>query len=63
MTFRDEGRPFNPLDNPADPDDYDLDTQIGGLGRLIAFGFVDDVSYAYEDSRNVLALKFKISHP
>ena len=59
MTFRDEGRPFNPLDNPADPDDYDLDTQIGGLGRLIAFRFVDDVSYAYEDSRNVLVLRIK----
>lgn len=56
MTFQDEGAPFNPLNNQTDTDDYDLDTQIGGLGRLIAFGFADDVTYEYKDSRNILNL-------
>lgn len=58
MTFQDEGAPFNPLNNQTDTDGYDLDTQIGGLGRLIAFGFADDVIYEYKDSRNVLNLTF-----
>lgn len=59
MTFQDEGAPFNPLDNQINADDYDPDTQIGGLGRLIAFGFADDVSYEYKDSRNILTLTLK----
>lgn len=62
LIFSDKGKPFNPLANQIDPADYDLDTQIGGLGRLIALGFVEDASYEYKDSRNVLVLKFKISH-
>lgn len=57
MTFQDEGIPFNPLDNQMSSDDYDPDTQIGGLGRLIAFGLVDDASYQYKDSKNILILK------
>lgn len=58
MTFQDEGAPFNPLNNQTDTDGYDLDTQIGGLGRLIAFGFADNVIYEYKNSRNVLNLTF-----
>lgn len=56
MIFQDNGKPFNPLEHPVDIGDYNIDTQVGGLGRLIAFDFVDDVRYEYKDQKNVLTL-------
>lgn len=52
----DEGKPFDPTKNEVDVDDYDLDTQIGGLGTWIAFGSVDEVHYEYQDGQNQLTL-------
>ena len=57
MRFEDGGIPFDPSkDVMTSPDDYDIDTQIGGLGRYIAFSGVDDVRYEYINGRNVLTL-------
>lgn len=60
MKFEDEGQPFNPLKQVISPEDYDMDTQIGGLGRLISFSIADDVSYEYRDGKNILTLTKKV---
>ena len=56
LRLADGGKPFNPLENINDPDDYDIDTQIGGLGRFIAVSAVDGADYEYKDGQNVLTL-------
>lgn len=56
MRFTDGGIPFDPREDMNDPDDYDIDTQIGGLGRIIAFGIADSVDYAYRDGHNILTI-------
>ena len=58
LTLRlcDGGVPFNPLEDIADVDDYDIDEQIGGLGRFIAVSSVDGADYEYKDGKNVLTL-------
>lgn len=56
LRLADGGKPFNPLENIHDPDDYDIDTQIGGLGRFIAVSAVDGADYEYKDGQNVLTL-------
>lgn len=56
LVFEDGGKPFNPLEDIASPEDYDIDTQIGGLGRFIAFSIADEVKYSYENNKNILTL-------
>lgn len=56
MQFCDGGKPFNPLENTVDIDMYDIDTQIGGLGRRIAFDFTDKAAYEYRDHKNILTI-------
>lgn len=56
MQFRDSGQMFNPIENVIDKEDYDMDTQIGGLGRLIAFDIADKADYEYKDNKNVLTI-------
>lgn len=56
MRFADRGIQFDPLENVQTPEDYDLDTQIGGLGKFIAFSVADKVNYKYEDGKNVLTV-------
>ena len=57
IRFEDCGQPFNPLtDELPDPDEYDPDLQMGGLGRLISFSIVDDAKYEYRDHKNILTL-------
>ncbi len=56
MTFTDSGKPFDPTADTASPDDYDIDTQIGGLGNFLAFASVDDVEYMYKNNKNILTL-------
>lgn len=58
LEFRDSGREFNPLENMVDVEEYDIDTQVGGLGRLIAFELADQVNYEYSNGSNVLTLMF-----
>ena len=54
MQFEDHGRPFDPLERIADPDEYDIDTQIGGLGNFLSKSSVDDMKYEYRDGKNIL---------
>ncbi len=56
LRLADGGVPFNPLENIAEVDDYDIDEQIGGLGRFIAVSSVDGADYEYKDGQNVLTL-------
>ena len=58
IVMRDEGKIFDPLKK----DDPDLslsaeERQIGGLGVFLVKKNLDDVSYSYENNRNVLTMK------
>jgi anti-sigma regulatory factor (Ser/Thr protein kinase) len=57
LEFRDDGRPFDPLQAP--PPDLELPVEerpIGGLGIHMALALVDAAEYARVDGRNVLRL-------
>ena len=56
MRFSDGGKRFDPRVNLPDTDEYDIDTAVGGLGRLIAFTVADSVDYEYKDGRNILTI-------
>ncbi len=61
VSFTDSGKPFNPLLRP-DPD-ITLSAEernIGGLGIYLTKQFMDEVSYRYENSQNILTFKKKI---
>lgn len=58
VKFCDSGRAFNPLEDIVDVETYDIDTQVGGLGRQIAFGLADHVNYEYSCGSNILTLNF-----
>ncbi len=58
ITFIDNGKPFNPLDN-ADPD-VTLSAEersIGGLGIFLVKKTMDMIDYEYKDGQNVLMIK------
>ncbi len=57
LTFTDYGIPFNPLTRP-DPDTASgaADRKIGGLGIYMVKNFADDLSYRYEDGKNILTV-------
>ena len=57
MVLKDFGVPFDPLAKP-DPDitlSAD-DRQIGGLGILMTKKYMNDISYEYKDSMNILTM-------
>ena len=56
LRFTDRGVAFDPRESVGTPDEYDIDTQIGGLGRYIAFANVDAVDYVYRDGQNILTM-------
>lgn len=58
ITFTDCGIPYNPLerDNP-DTTLSARERKIGGLGIFIVRKNVDDISYEYAGSRNILRIK------
>ena len=61
LTFIDGGVPYDPLSR-ADPD-ITLsaeERQIGGLGIYMVKKSMDEVSYAYEDGKNVLRIRKKL---
>lgn len=58
IRFADGGRPFDPLERVEQPEDYDPDTQLGGLGRFIGFAGTDERKYEYKDGKNVLTVTF-----
>ncbi len=56
LRFIDGGRQYDPRENAADPESYDVDEDVGGLGRLIAFTVSDRVDYEYRDGKNILTM-------
>ena len=58
VKFCDSGKKFNPLENMTDMGEYDMDEQIGGLGRNIAFDIAQEVHYEYCNGKNILILYF-----
>lgn len=55
LEFRDNGRPFNPLENAhPDLDAPILDRPIGGLGVHLIRELSESVEYSREDGHNVL---------
>ena len=61
LTFVDEGTPYDPL-KKEDPDTSlsAEDREIGGLGIFMVKKLMDDVSYKYEDGKNILTLTKKL---
>ena len=58
LTFIDKGKPYDPLAK-EDPDITLAaeDRQIGGLGIFMVKKSMDNVSYEYNEGRNILTLK------
>lgn len=56
LRFSDTGMQFDPTKNILNIDDYDIENQVGGLGRFIAFNNVDDAKYEYKNGKNILTL-------
>ena len=61
LEFRDQGIPFNPLEQ-AEPDTaLGVEARgIGGLGIFLVRKTMDEVSYQYTDGSNILCLKKRI---
>ena len=62
ITFVDEGKPYNPI-AAEDPNVTApiAERKIGGLGILIVKKTMDDVNYKYENNKNILIIKKKLS--
>lgn len=58
LIFIDSGKPYNPLQH-KDPDTtLNADErEIGGLGIFLVKKNVDEISYKYEDGKNILTIK------
>lgn len=58
MTFIDGGKPYNPLEK-TDPDTtLDIDERdVGGLGIFLVKKNVDEISYKFDDGKNILNMK------
>ena len=57
ITFLDHGKPFNPLDKPDADTTLPADERgIGGLGILLVKKNMDDVTYSYENGKNILTI-------
>ena len=58
MTFIDGGKPYNPL-KKSDPDTtLDIDERdVGGLGIFLVKKNVDEISYRFDDGKNILNMK------
>lgn len=58
VSFIDSGMPFDPLKKPDPAKNRPLSqAKKGGLGIFITKRFMDEVSYAYQDGRNVLTIR------
>ena len=62
ITFIDNGKPFNPLEQ-AQPDitASAKDRKIGGLGIFMVKKTMDMVEYEYKDGQNILKIKKNLS--
>ena len=58
ITFIDRGVPYNPLSN-ADPDTgLSLEERgVGGLGIYIVKKSMDEITYSYQDGKNILTIR------
>lgn len=58
IRFKDGGMPFNPLEHKKPDTKLPWkQRRIGGLGIFLVKKKMDDVRYAYEDSKNVLTIE------
>ena len=58
VSFIDSGKPFDPLAKPDPEKNRSLSqAKKGGLGIFLTKRFMDEVSYAYQDGKNVLTIK------
>lgn len=62
LSFEDFGRKFNPLEK-SDPDTgLSLEErEIGGLGIFLVKKYSDNVTYKYEDNRNILIIRKRLN--
>ena len=61
IIFRDSGVPFDPLAAAdADTSEEAIEQREGGLGIYMIKTYMDSVSYAYEDGKNVLTVRKKL---
>ena len=61
LIFRDNGKPYNPLDaKEPDVTASAEDRSIGGLGIFMVRKMMDDVEYMYKDGQNVLTLTVNV---
>ncbi|MBO5517857.1 MAG: ATP-binding protein [Firmicutes bacterium] len=61
IQFLDHGKPFDPLaKEDADTSEEALMERIGGLGILLVKETMDEVSYSYEDGKNILTILKKL---
>ncbi|MBQ0083437.1 MAG: SpoIIE family protein phosphatase [Clostridiales bacterium] len=56
LRFTDSGMPFDQTSDIIDIEEYDMEEQVGGLGRFIAMNKVDDAKYEYKNNQNILTL-------
>lgn len=57
ITFIDKGKPYNPLEAKEPDVSIPLkEREIGGLGIFMAKKCVDELSYQYKDSKNILTI-------
>ncbi len=58
ISFEDNGEKYNPFENNlTDVENYDIDNQIGGLGKTIIMGIADDISYQFKNNKNILTIR------
>lgn len=61
IQFMDHGKPFDPLaKEEADTSADALMDRIGGLGILLVKETMDEVSYSYENGKNILTILKKL---
>ena len=62
LSFIDSGTPFDPLAKPDPSKNRPLSqAKKGGLGIFMTKKLMDEVSYAYQDGRNILTIRKTIS--
>ncbi|MCX7032408.1 MAG: SpoIIE family protein phosphatase [Arenimonas sp.] len=63
LEFRDDGRPFDPLSQPAPDLEADIDERpIGGLGVHLVRELAEEIAYSRDDHHNVLRVVLHITH-
>lgn len=60
LTLEDGGIPYDPLKEVMTAEEYDMDAQTGGLGKLISFGIADGADYEYKNGKNRVTIYKKL---